>query len=228
MSWDGYLNFSSRQPVPGVSEITSVQKKVGDVACPESSTPAPAAPQVVMGSSTKVLCRCPEDRTFASCFTTVNSTGNTHTLTCNDMTSTTIACGSDLYGRDVSSLLALTKYNHPLCSVRAYLSIEQTIEWSCQDPSVPVPATSFCPGDVTEEATTIAAASTLASKAATSTTGATTVAATSTARGTTGEATTAATTAAATSAAATTAAATTAAATTAAATTAAASTAAEP
>ena len=223
MSWDRYLNLSSHQPVPGVSEITSVKKKVGDVACPESSTSAPAAPQVVMGSSTKVLCRCPEDRTFASCFTTVNSTGNTHTLTCNDVTSTTIACGSDLYGRDVSSLLALTKYNHPLCSVRAYLSIEQTIEWSCQDPSVPVPATSFCPGDVTEAATTIAAASTVASTAGTAT-----VAATSTAGGTTGEATTAATTAAATTAAATTAAATTAAATTAPATTAAATTAAEP
>merc|ERR1719300_2354555 len=177
------------KPVPGVKDITSIKKKVGGSCRPgaESSTTA-AAP--VLGSSTKVVCKCPEDR-FLNCFTTVNSTGNMHTVICNNMTSTTIACGTDLYGRDMGVLgVPLTKYNHALCTLRAYLSVQTDLEWSCKDPSVPVPASSSC----SDTATTAGA---------------------TTAGGTTAAATTAATTAAATTAAETTAAATTAAATTA-------------
>merc|ERR1719385_12216 len=182
------------KPVLGVKEITSIKKKVGGSCRPgvESSTTA-AAP--VLGSSTKVVCKCPEDR-FLNCFTTVNSTGNMHTVICNNMTSTTIACGTDLYGRDMGVLgVPLTKYNHALCTLRAYLSVQTDLEWSCKDPSVPVPASSSCSDAATTAAGTTAGATT----AAATTTGATTAGAT-----TAGATTAAATTTGATTAAATT------------------------
>merc|ERR1719378_300016 len=178
------------KPVPGVKDITSIKKKVGGTCRPgaESSTTV-AAP--VLGSSTKVVCKCPEDR-FLNCFTTVNSTGNMHTVICNNMTSTTIACGTNLYGRDMGVLgVPLTKYNHPLCTLRAYLSVQTDLEWSCKDPSVPVPASSSC-----SDTATTAGATLLELRPA----GATTAGAT-TAAPTTAAATTAATTAADTTAA---------------------------
>jgi len=219
------------KPVPGVMDIKTITKKV-DTNCRPGSPPAPAsttaaAPAPVMGSSTKVICRCPEER-FLNCFTTVQSTGNMHTVICNNMTSTTIACGSDLYGRDMGVLgVPLTKYNHALCTLRAYLAVQTDLEWSCKDPSVPVPASGSCSDATTAAPTTAAGTTAGATTAGATTAGATTVGPTTTAAATTAAATTAAaTTAAATTAAATTAAATTAAATTAAATTAAATTAA--
>jgi len=218
------------KPVPGVMNIKTITKKVKSD-CRPGSPPAPAsttaaAPAPVMGSSTKVICRCPEER-FLNCFTTVQSTGNMHTVICNNMTSTTIACGSDLYGRDMGVLgVPLTKYNHALCTLRAYLAVQTDLEWSCKDPSVPVPASGSCSDATTAAPTTAAGTTAGATTAGATTAGATTVGPTTTAAATTAAATTAATTAAATTAAATTAAATTAAATTAAATTAAATTAA--
>merc|ERR1719402_24747 len=185
----------------------TITKKV-DTSCKQGSTNAPASTAAattapVMGSSTKVVCKCPEER-FLNCFTTVQSTGNMHTVICNNMTSTTIACGSELYGRDMGILgVPLTKYNHALCTSFAYLAVQTDLTWSCKDPSVPVPATSSC-SDATTAAPTTAAGTTA---------GATTVGPTTTAAAAT---TAASTTAAATPAAATTAAATTAAATTAA------------
>merc|ERR1719295_2430968 len=183
------------KPVLGVKEITSIKKKVDGNCRPgtESSTTA-AAP--VLGSSTKVVCKCPEDR-FLNCFTTVNSTGNMHTVICNNMTSTTIACGTDLYGRDMGVLgVPLTKYNHPLCTLRAYLSVQTDLEWSCKDPSVPVPASSSCSDAATTAAGTTAGATTAGATTAGATTAAATTAAATTAADTTAAATTAATTAA--------------------------------
>merc|ERR1719378_1737150 len=144
------------KPVLGVKEITSIKKKVGGTCRPgaetESSTTA-AAP--VLGSSTKVVCKCPEDR-FLNCFTTVNSTGNMHTVICNNMTSTTIACGTDLYGRDTGVLgVPLTKYNHALCTLRAYLSVQTDLEWSCKDPATTAVGTTA--GATTAGATTAGA-----------------------------------------------------------------------
>merc|ERR1719385_351578 len=163
------------KPVPGVKEITSIKKKVGGSCRPgaESSTTA-AAP--VLGSSTKVVCKCPEDR-FLNCFTTVNSTGNMHTVICNNMTSTTIACGTDLYGRDMGVLgVPLTKYNYALCTLRAYLSVQTDLEWSCKDPSVPVPASSSCSDAATTAAGTTAGATTAGATTAATTAAATTAA----------------------------------------------------
>jgi len=223
------------KPVNGVDKIKSIKKKVfGDLFCRPGSdnattvAPATAAPGQALGSDTKVTCRCPDDRFLETCFTTVQSTGNMHTVICNNITSTTIACGSELYGRDMGILgVPLTKYNHPLCSVRSYLAVHIDLEWSCKDPSVPVPASGACPSGVTTAAATTAGATTAGATTAGATTAGATTAGATTAGATTGAATTAAaTTAAATTAAATTAAATTAAATTAAATTAAATTAA--
>ena len=85
---------------------------------------------------------------FTKCLTVVSSTGNMHTVTCNNMTSTTIACGSYLLGKN-TGLIPLIKHKHQLCSEKSYLSIQMDMEWSCKDQSVPVPATSYCPGDVT-------------------------------------------------------------------------------
>ena len=120
--------------------ITTIKKKVEDTCKPAST---PAAP--VLGSSTKVVCKCPEDRLLEYCFTTVNSTANMHTVICNNMTTTNIHCGSELYGRDMGILgVPLTKYNHPLCSTFAYLAVQTDLEWSCEDPSVSVPASSSC------------------------------------------------------------------------------------
>lgn len=136
------ISSATFQPVDGLGEITLNER----VSCPASEISTEIAPvPPVLGSSTKVVCRCPEERLF-TCTTTVKSAGNTHTVICNNMTSTTISCGSELVGRNLG-LISFDQYNHHLCTLRAYLSILTDIEWSCKDPSIPVPPTSRCPGD---------------------------------------------------------------------------------
>jgi len=98
------------------------------------------------GSATTVFCPCPERRTFV-CSTKVVSTGNTHTITCNNMASVTLSCGSDLVGAKNVLGLSLDYYKHKLCSTKEYKSILIDYTWRCKDKSVPVPSSPWCKGD---------------------------------------------------------------------------------
>ena len=126
------------QPVDGVGEIKLNAKRSCSAPQTSASSPAP----LVLGSATKVICRCPEVRAFI-CTITVESNGNAHTVICNNMASTTISCGSELFGRNLG-LIPIFNHNHPLCTKKGYLSIKADVEWSCKDPSVPVPSSNSC------------------------------------------------------------------------------------
>jgi hypothetical protein len=112
-------------------------------------------------SANTVICKCPEVRNFI-CTTEIVSTANAHTITCNNMASTTIACGSDLKGTKIllAGLLSIEKEKHKLCSTKKYTSILTDYEWKCMDPSVPLATSPACPGDTivtpTEAVTTTA------------------------------------------------------------------------
>merc|ERR1711962_1970740 len=62
------------------------------------------------GSATTVFCPCPERRTFV-CSTKIVSTGNMHTITCNNMASVTVSSGSD-HSSDHSGDHSSSNYHH--------------------------------------------------------------------------------------------------------------------
>jgi len=106
-----------------------------------------------MGSATTVFCPCPERRTFV-CSTKIVSTGNMHTITCNNMASVTVSCGSDLVGAKNVLGLSVDYYKHKLCSTKEYKSILIDYTWRCKDRVIPVPASPWCKGDPVPAPTT--------------------------------------------------------------------------
>merc|ERR1711962_1043269 len=106
------------------------------------------------GSATTVFCPCPERRTFV-CSTKIVSTGNMHTITCNNMASVTVSCGSDLVGAKNVLGLSVDWYKHKLCSTKEYKSILIDYTWRCKDRQVPVPDSSWCKGDPAPAPTTM-------------------------------------------------------------------------
>jgi len=105
------------------------------------------------GSATTVFCPCPERRTFV-CSTKIVSTGNMHTITCNNMASVTVSCGSDLVGAKNVLGLSVDYYKHKLCSTKEYKSILIDYTWRCKDRTIPVPTSPFCKGDPVPAPTT--------------------------------------------------------------------------
>jgi len=114
---------------------------------PSGVKPAvPPSTALVLGSGTTVYCPCPETRTFI-CFTKVVSNGNMHTITCNNMASVTVSCGSDLVGAKNVFGLSVDWYKHKLCTTKEYKSILIDYTWRCKDRQVAVPESSWCKGD---------------------------------------------------------------------------------
>ena len=140
----------SLQSVPGVREISGIQKTNGGATCldcpvrsdgctpPEEETPTVA-------SDTEVHCRCPESRTFI-CTYRVESNGNSHTVTCNRNTVTKIYCGSDLVAKTTVNN-PMERYSQPLCTTKEYTSILIDLKFSCKDKSIPVPSCEKCEGE---------------------------------------------------------------------------------
>merc|ERR1712126_612885 len=150
------------KPVPGVSDL-KIKSAIGGClkSCsPQGGNPSgikPAVPPsnaLVLGSATTVYCPCPETRSFI-CMTKVVSNGNMHTITCNNMASVTVSCGSDLVGAKNVLGLSVDWYKHPLCSTKEYKSILIDYTWRCKDRQVPVPDSSWCKGDPAPAPTTM-------------------------------------------------------------------------
>jgi len=135
--------------VDGVLDLTIIRKSGGAACrnCAKESTGAALTEAPELGSAMAVLCRCPESRLF-SCITTIKSSGNLHNITCNKMTTTSIRCGTPLFGQ-AAELISIVKYDHPLCTTKEYKSLSVDFTWRCKEPSAPVPSSNYCPGETT-------------------------------------------------------------------------------
>merc|ERR1711962_159750 len=148
--------------VNGVEKL-SIKSAIGGCLksySPQGGNPSGVKPAVppsnalVLGSATTVYCPCPETRSFI-CMTKVVSNGNMHTITCNNMASVTVSCGSDLVGAKNVLGLSVDWYKHKLCSTKEYKSILIDYTWRCKDRQVPVPDSSWCKGDPAPAPTTM-------------------------------------------------------------------------
>ena len=133
--------------------ITSVKKKTSYGAlCSENSSkpqsqnlcPAPSLPQdlvLQLLHELEVTCDCYS----MGCTVNVTSTGNSHIVTCDNNVAKIIPCGGDLLGKRSHTYI---QYKHKLCTSQAYKPGRYNKSgWTCLDPSLPVPQTSFCPGN---------------------------------------------------------------------------------
>ena len=160
------FDLFSCQPVPGVMNITSVKKKTSlGALCSESSyTTAVAEPLASSFITTspdsgtpiagvpwtawrEVTCDCYALADWLTgCTVNVTSTGNSHIVTCDNNVAKTIPCGGDLIGKIHYG--ESKQYKHKLCTSQAYKPGRYNkSRWTCLDPSLPVPQTSFCPGN---------------------------------------------------------------------------------
>ena len=130
--------------------ITSVKKKTsfGALCSEKFSTTAvieePLASSFACSEKWReVTCDCYR----TGCTVNVTSTGNSHIVTCDNNVAKTIPCGGDLLGKRSHTYI---QYRHKLCTSQAYtLQLQRYTKtrWTCLDPSLPVPQTSFCPGN---------------------------------------------------------------------------------
>jgi hypothetical protein len=144
----------------GVMQIR-ITKKSGGASCAQcldKQATAVDPDDQMTGSDIRVTCKCP-----FICTIKIESTANMHTVSCNNnnMTKTTIECGSDLAG--AAGVLSIDKVNHKLCSSKNYTALLTDYTWRCEDPVVSLatsPACDLTTTTTTTPATTIAAGTT--------------------------------------------------------------------
>jgi len=125
-------------PAPAPSPSPAPAPAPAPSPAPEPAPVTDVMPPLQQG---QIHCPCPQ----RTCFTTITSTNNKHTVTCGSNTYT-VPCGGPLMGSKIGLIISVIDvFEQPLCSTNTYTTLIKDLVWQCKNLNIPDSA--LCPGE---------------------------------------------------------------------------------